>query len=121
MVNKQWKKEQASRCTADFCLHQLVNQLYNNQKMAKLVLFSTACISLRATNLCRADVPGSEDCCDGGRAAVRDLRGAVAPLDGAQLREQRPQRRHDGTRVTQLAHFSLEYHLHFIMESLHFT
>ena len=40
----QWKTEQANRCcTADVCLHQSVNQLYNNQEMAKLVLFSTAC------------------------------------------------------------------------------
>ena len=46
------------------------------------------------TNLCRPDVPGAKDGGDGGGAAVRDLRGAVAPLDGAQLREQRPQRRH---------------------------
>ena len=39
--NKEWKKEQASRCpTADVCLRQSLNQLYNNQKMAKLVLFS---------------------------------------------------------------------------------
>ena len=39
----QWKKEQASRCcTADVCLCQSANKLYNNQKMAKLVLFSTA-------------------------------------------------------------------------------
>ena len=29
-------------CTADVCLHQSVNQLHNNQNMAKLVLFSTA-------------------------------------------------------------------------------
>jgi len=41
--SKQWKKEQASRyCTADVCLRQSVNQLYNNQKMAKFFLFSTA-------------------------------------------------------------------------------
>ena len=41
---KQWKKEQASGyCTADVCLHQSVNQLYNNNKMAILVLFSTVC------------------------------------------------------------------------------
>ena len=34
------EKEQESRCcTADVCLHESVNQLYNNQKMAKLVLF----------------------------------------------------------------------------------
>ena len=41
-VNKKRKKEQASRCcTADVCgLCQSVNQLYNNQNMAKLVLFS---------------------------------------------------------------------------------
>ena len=43
MIDKQWKKVQASRCcTADVCLHQYVNQLYNNKKMTKLVLFSTA-------------------------------------------------------------------------------
>ena len=43
---KQWRKEQAIRCcTADVCLRQSVNQLYNNNKMAKLVLFSTACTS----------------------------------------------------------------------------
>ena len=36
---KQWKKDQASRCyTADVCLCQSVNQLLNNQKMAKHVL-----------------------------------------------------------------------------------
>ena len=36
---KQWKKEQASCCcTADVCLRQSVNQLYNNKKMAKLPL-----------------------------------------------------------------------------------
>ena len=41
---EQWKKEQASRfCSADVCLRQSVNQLYNNQNMAKRVLFSTAC------------------------------------------------------------------------------
>ena len=29
---KQWKKDQASQCcTTDVCLHQAVNQLYNNQ------------------------------------------------------------------------------------------
>ena len=40
-MHMQWKKEQASRCcTADLCLHHSVNQL-SNQKMAKLVLFST--------------------------------------------------------------------------------
>ena len=32
--NKQWRKEKASRIS--------LNQLYNNQKMAKLILFSTA-------------------------------------------------------------------------------
>ena len=43
VVSKQWKKEQASRCcTADVCLHQSVNQLHNHNKMAKLILFSTA-------------------------------------------------------------------------------
>ena len=42
-MNKQWKKEQASCCfTADVCLHQSVNQMYNNQNMAKSDLFSTA-------------------------------------------------------------------------------
>ena len=47
VTTKQWIKEQASRCcTADVCLHQSVNQLYNNQKMAKLVLFSAACSRL---------------------------------------------------------------------------
>ena len=40
---KEWKKEQASCCcTAYVCLGQSVNQLYNNQKMAKVVLFSIA-------------------------------------------------------------------------------
>ena len=29
-------------CTTDVCLHQSANQLYNNHKIAKLVLFSTA-------------------------------------------------------------------------------
>ena len=44
---KQWKKEQASHCcTADVCLCQSVNQLYNEQEMAKLVLLSTACMVL---------------------------------------------------------------------------
>ena len=34
------EKEQESRCCiADVCLHESVNQLYNNQKMAKRVLF----------------------------------------------------------------------------------
>jgi len=34
-MTKQWKKEQASRClTADVCLRQSVNQLYNIQKIA---------------------------------------------------------------------------------------
>ena len=38
--NQAMEKKQASCCcTADVCLHQCVNQLYNNQKMAKLVLF----------------------------------------------------------------------------------
>ena len=47
VTTKQWIKEQASRCcTADVCLHQSVNHLYNNQKMAKLVLFSAACSRL---------------------------------------------------------------------------
>ena len=45
LVCKQWKKEQAIRCcTADVFLCQSVNQLYNNHKMTKLVLFSTACL-----------------------------------------------------------------------------
>ena len=40
----QWKKEQASRCCISYvCLHQSVIQLHNNHKVAKLVLFSTAC------------------------------------------------------------------------------
>ena len=44
VIDKQWKKEQASRsCTADVCLRQSVSQLSNNQKTDKLVLFSTAC------------------------------------------------------------------------------
>ena len=44
-ICKQWNKEQAIRCcTADVCLCQSVNWLYNNNnKMAKLVLFSTIC------------------------------------------------------------------------------
>ena len=43
-LTKEWKKEQVSRCcTADVCLRQCVNQLCNNKKMAKLVLFPTAC------------------------------------------------------------------------------
>ena len=34
------KKEQEGRwCTADVCLRQYANQLYKNNKMAKLVLF----------------------------------------------------------------------------------
>ena len=42
-LNQAVKKEQASRfCAADVCMCQSVNQLHNNQKMAKLVLFSTA-------------------------------------------------------------------------------
>ena len=45
LIGKQWKKEQGSRCcTADVCLRQSVNQLYNNQRMTKVVLFSTACL-----------------------------------------------------------------------------
>ena len=45
------KKEHGSRCcTADVCLRQSVNQLYNNQKGAKVVLFSTACF-FQATNV----------------------------------------------------------------------
>ena len=47
---KQWKKEQASHCcTADVCLRQSVNQLYNDKKMAKLVPFSTACVTIYET------------------------------------------------------------------------
>ena len=43
ILSKQWKKEQANHyCTADVCLRQPVNQLYNNNKMAQLVLASTA-------------------------------------------------------------------------------
>ena len=43
-MSKQWKKEQSSRCcTADVFLSQPLNQLYNNQKIDKLVLFSTSC------------------------------------------------------------------------------
>ena len=45
LVSKQWKKEQASRCcTADVCLCQSLNQPCNNNKMAKHVCFSTACL-----------------------------------------------------------------------------
>ena len=37
---KQWKKEQARRCcTTDVCLHQSVNQLYNNKKWPNLFFF----------------------------------------------------------------------------------
>ena len=37
---KQWKKEQVSRCcTADVCLCQSVNQLYNNQTLPNLLFF----------------------------------------------------------------------------------
>ena len=40
LIGKQWKKEQGSRCcTADVCLRQSVNQLYNNQRMTKVVRF----------------------------------------------------------------------------------
>ena len=40
-LNQAVKKEQASRfCAADVCMCQSVNQLHNNQKMAKLVLFT---------------------------------------------------------------------------------
>ena len=43
VMNKYWKKEHVSRCcTADVSLRKSVNQLYNIQNMAKLVLFSTA-------------------------------------------------------------------------------
>ena len=50
IYNKQWKKEQVSHCcTADFCPRQSVNQLYNNQKMDKLVLFSIACFCTLVT------------------------------------------------------------------------
>ena len=50
-LSMQWKKEQASRCcTAYVCLRQTVNQLYNNQKMAKLVLFASACISVNGVD-----------------------------------------------------------------------
>ena len=39
MSRKQWKKELASRCcTADVCLCQSVNQVYNN-KMANMFFF----------------------------------------------------------------------------------
>ena len=42
--NQAVEKEQASRCctadAADVYLHQSVNQLYNNHKMAKLFFFS---------------------------------------------------------------------------------
>ena len=41
--NQAVEKKQASHCcTPHVCLRQSVNQLYNNQNMAKLVLFSTA-------------------------------------------------------------------------------
>ena len=78
---------------------------YHNLKVSVNSKREVRSVRVRPTNLCRADVPGSEDGGDGGRAAVRDLRGAVAPLDGAQLREQRPQRRHPRTAL--LSHFSL--------------
>ena len=40
---KEWEKKQASHCSiTDFGLRQSLNQLYNNHKIAKLVLFSTA-------------------------------------------------------------------------------
>ena len=40
LMGKQWKKEQASRrCTADVCLRQSVNQLYNNQKNGQTCSF----------------------------------------------------------------------------------
>ena len=39
------EKEQVSRYfTADVCLSRSVNQLYNNQKMAKLVFYTTDCL-----------------------------------------------------------------------------
>ena len=39
-VSNMWKKEQASRCcTADVCLCQSVNQLYNNKKWPNLFFF----------------------------------------------------------------------------------
>ena len=39
-MNKEWKKEQASRCcTTDVCLCQSVNQLHNNQKRPNLFFF----------------------------------------------------------------------------------
>ena len=57
--------------------------------------YEQKCILLKAeTNLGGADVAGAEDGGECGGAAVRDLRGSVAPLYGAKLREQRPQRRH---------------------------
>ena len=57
MMIKEWKKEQSSCCcTADVCLRQSVNQLYNNQKMDKLVLFSTACDCVHHF-LCRFRAP----------------------------------------------------------------
>ena len=44
---RQWEKEKVSHCcTTDVCLHQFMNQLYNNQNMAQLVLFPTACTGL---------------------------------------------------------------------------
>ena len=47
IITKQWKKEQAnSCCTADVCLCQSVKQLYNDNKMTQIVLFSTAWWSL---------------------------------------------------------------------------
>ena len=43
VLTKQRGKKQASRCcTTDVCLSQSVNKLYNNNKMAKLVLIYTA-------------------------------------------------------------------------------
>ena len=49
---KHWKIEPASHCcTADVCLRQSVNQLYNNQKITKLVLFFTAWTWLASSEL----------------------------------------------------------------------
>ena len=40
-----WQKEQAIHCcAADVCHRQSVNQLYNKQKIAELVLFAGACL-----------------------------------------------------------------------------
>ena len=45
VCNKQWKKETSFCCTADVCLRQSVNHLYNNQKNVQICSFFHCLIS----------------------------------------------------------------------------